>query len=89
VQHPSLPHQAGKALARFWEAAAAWGLARVRRAHESPLPRKRVRQADRRLVVRPLVRSELDAHQLARAVMGLAYDRAKNKRQRSDEEQAA
>jgi hypothetical protein len=69
-QRPSLPHQAGRALSRFWDAAAIAGLVRARRTNVPVGPRKHVRQADRQLVVKPLAHPELDGHKLARASSG-------------------
>ncbi|MFL6098595.1 MAG: hypothetical protein ACJ71T_01420 [Actinomycetales bacterium] len=83
-QRPSLPHQAGRALSRFWEAAAHAGLLRVRRAKVPAGVTKRVRQADRHLVVKPLVRPEIDVHKLARAFLWMAYDRARNQSEGDD-----
>lgn len=76
-QHPSLPHQAGRALNRFWGTTARVGLRRVAQA-KAPATHKRIRPQDRRLIIKPLVRPEIDAHKLARAIINLAYDRARH-----------
>jgi integrase len=79
-QRPSLPHQAGRALERFWATAAQVGLKRVARAKVPAGPAKRVRQADRQIVVKGLVRPEVDVEKLARAFLRLAGDRARKRR---------
>jgi hypothetical protein len=79
---PSLPHQAGRALSRFWEMTARLGMKRVARAKATP-PAKHVRQADSRLIVKPLVRPELAAKEPVRPYVNLARDIAKNGRGRS------
>lgn len=84
-QRPSLPHQAGRALSQFWATTARVGLKRVRRS-KAPVVATRVRQADRRLIVKPLVHSEIDTKKLARAYIRLAHDLAKK---RSDQNQSA
>jgi hypothetical protein len=55
TERPSLPHQAGRALSRFWESTARVGMHRVARA-KAPTSAGRVRQADRKLVVKALAR---------------------------------
>lgn len=68
---PSLPHQAGRALAHFWEVAAREGLKRVRATN---VPTKVVPQKDRSISVKPLVQPEIDIEKLARAFLRLAED---------------
>jgi hypothetical protein len=75
---PSLPHQAGRALSRFWETTTHVGMKRVARA-KAPTGGRKVKQADRHLVVKPLVRPEIDAQKMARAYINLAYDLNKAK----------
>jgi hypothetical protein len=60
-QRPSLPHQAGRALERFWASTAQVGDKRVARAKAPAGPTKRVRQADGYIVAKGLVQPEVDA----------------------------
>ncbi len=82
-QRPSLPHQAGRALNRFWDATAQLAVKRVARAKAPAAPAKRVRQADRHLTVKSIVKPELDAKKLARAYIWLAQQKL---RERQSEE---
>lgn len=75
-ERPSLPHQAGRALAKFWETTARLGVRRVARA-KAPAGNKRVKQGDRRLIAKALVHPEPDLEKLAQAYINLAYDMAK------------
>jgi hypothetical protein len=63
AQRPSLPHQAGRAVSRFWDAAARTGMQRIARG-KPQVVRKRVRQDDRKLTVKALAHPEIDAHKL-------------------------
>jgi hypothetical protein len=82
-QRPSLPHQAGRALNQFWDATAQLAVKRVARAKAPAAPARRVRQADRHLSVKAIVKPELDAKKLARAFIWLANQRLRE--QRGDE----
>ena len=84
-QRPSLPHQAGRALSRFWGTTARVGVERVTRT-KALASAKRLRQSDRHLIVKPLVRSELDVHQLARAFIALGRERARKQAMKDDQE---
>lgn len=66
--------QAGRALAHLWNKAAVVALKRVRGTKVPVAAPKRVRQQDRHLVVRAVVRPEIDAKKLARAFIHLARD---------------
>jgi hypothetical protein len=74
-QRPSLPHQAGRALNRFWDATAQLAVRRVARAKVPAVTAKRVRQADRHLTVKAIVKPELEAKKLARAFVWLAQQK--------------
>jgi hypothetical protein len=80
-QRPSLPHQAGRSLNRFWDATARVAVKRVARAKAPAAPAERVRQADRQLVVKSLVKPEIDVKKLARAFLWLAEQRARERQQ--------
>lgn len=84
VQHPSLPHEAGRALTRFWETSARVAMKRVARTKAPAGPTKRVRQQDRKFTIKPLARSELDAQKLSRAFIWLAHDLAKKRSEQQD-----
>lgn len=84
-QRPSLPHQAGRTLARFWETTAQVGLQRVQAAKQPAGSGKRVRQTDRHITVKALARPEIDAHQLARAFIHLARDFEKTRLAEEDQ----
>jgi hypothetical protein len=75
-QRPSLPHQAGRALSRFHDRAAHLALLRVRRGKGSAA-QKVLKHRERHLTVNPVMRPEIDAHELARAIINLAAERAK------------
>jgi hypothetical protein len=79
-QRPSLPHQAGRALNRFWDATAQLAVKRVARAKAPATPAKRVRQADRHLSVKAIVKPDLDAKKLARAYIWLAQQKLRERR---------
>jgi hypothetical protein len=81
AQRPSLPHQAGRALNRFWETTANLAARRVRAARVPAAPARRVRQQDRHIVVKSLVRPEIDAQKLARAFINLAISKQERKLQ--------
>lgn len=74
-ERPSLPQQAGRALNRFWETTAQVGMSRVARVKEPAA--KTVRGAERHLVVRGVVRPEIDTKALARAFVSLAEQRVR------------
>lgn len=80
-ERPSLPHQAGRALERFWTTTANVAVKRVRTAKVPAGPRKRVRQEDRHFTIKPLARSEIDLPKLARAFRYVAEDQARKRRQ--------
>jgi hypothetical protein len=77
-QRPSLPHQAGRALNRFWDATAQLAVRRIARAKAPATPAKRVRQADRHLAVKALVKPELDTKKLARVFLMMAQQRMRD-----------
>ena len=78
TKRPSLPHQAGRDLSRFWEFTAQLGVKRVRCA-KAKVPLRRVKQADRKLTVKPLAQPEVDAKKLARAFIYLGQSIAKKR----------
>ena len=80
---PSLPHQAGRALSRFWVATARLGVQRVARA-KAPASPGRVCQADRKLTVKALARPEVEVQKLVKPLRYLVEDIAKKKQ--ADEE---
>jgi hypothetical protein len=82
-ERPSLPHQAGRALERFWTASANFATNQVRRAKQ-PATAQRVRQSERKITVKALARPEIDTKQLARAYINLAHQMARN---RAEEQQ--
>jgi len=88
-QRPSLPHQAGRALSRFWDTTARVGLKRVAKSKAPATPAQRVRQADRHLVVKALVKPEIDVKKLARVFVMLAEQRARERGRQADEDKAA
>lgn len=88
ASRPSLPHRAGRTVNRFWDVAAAVGLRQVRATKAPAGPAQRVRQQDRRITVRALVKPEVDAKQLARAFVHLTLDLQK-KQQRADADQTS
>jgi hypothetical protein len=90
-QRPSLPHQAGRALNRFWDATAQLAVKRVARAKAPATPAKRVRQADRHLTVKALVKPEIDAKKLARVFLMMAQQRMRDEKRPAgtDEDVAA
>ena len=72
-ERPSLPQQAGRTLAKFYDRTAVVATQRVR---AKPVTKRSVtRQADRVLAARPLVRPEIDVEKLARAFISLAQQR--------------
>jgi len=82
ASRPSLPHQAGRALNRFWDKAAAVGLKQVRAAKApAAVAAKRVKQQDRHLTVRVVARPEIDTKKLARAYINLAINMQKRRDQ--------
>jgi hypothetical protein len=76
AEQPSLPHQAGRALNRFWETTTQAAMRRVAHAKQSASGH-RVKQEDRQLVAQPLVRPDIDPEKVARAYVWLARDKAK------------
>lgn len=75
-ERPSLPHQAGRALAKFHDKAAHFALGKVHRA-KHPVPAKIRKQGERNISLKAVVRPEIDAHKLTRAFVNLALERAK------------
>lgn len=79
AERPSLPHQAGRALEKFWTLSANLAVRRVRAAKVPAGSAKRVRQQDRKFTVKAVARPEIDTQKLARAYIYLARDLAKKR----------
>jgi hypothetical protein len=79
-ERPSLPHQAGRALAKLRDAAAVLSVRRLRMA-KAPAGAKVRRQGNRHLTVRAVVKPEPDMQKLARALVMLAEHRVKHRRE--------
>ena len=78
---PSLPRQAGRALAKLQSAAAVVAVEGVRRA-KAPAPVKiRRSRGERRLVVRAVVRPEPDIKKLAQALLEMARAMVQRRRE--------
>lgn len=86
VERSSLPHQAGRALAKFWATSAKVAMKRVRAAKVPAGSIKRMRQEDRQISVKAVARPVLDPHKLARAFIGLAQDIAKKRAAESEDD---
>jgi hypothetical protein len=93
-QRPSLPHQAGRALAKIDEIAPRLAIAGVRRRHAPP-PAKPARRANVRskyqhITVRAVVKPEVDTERLAQVVIAMAEHLARERaKQRGDDPRAA
>jgi hypothetical protein len=82
TQRPSLPHQAGRALAKIDEIAPQLAVIGVRRRHAPPAKparRTNVRDQDRHITVRAVVKPEIDTERLAKVVIAMAEHLAKQK----------
>lgn len=76
-QRPTLPHQAGRALAKLDEIAARVTVSRVRANHQAATQKtsgkhSNVRNRDRQIQVLGVVNPEIDTKRLARAIVMLA-----------------
>ena len=79
-EHPSLPHQAGRALSRFWDVTTQLAMRRVAKAKAPVAPAKRLPQSQRRITVKPLVKPEIDVKKLARAYVWLLQEQLREQR---------
>ena len=84
-QRPSLPHQAGRALEKFWSRSANLAVKRVRAAKVPAGPAKRTNLRDRKISVKAVARPEIDTKKLARAYIQLARDMAKKQAAEQDD----
>ncbi len=75
-ERPSLPHQAGRALAKIDEIAPRLAITQVRQHHASasgqPARRSNVRSKERHVTVRAVANPEPDTERLARVVIAMA-----------------
>jgi len=85
AERPSLPHQAGRAVAKFWTTSAKLGMRRERAAKAPAGAAERVRQEDRRLSIKAVARPEVDARKLARTFIYVAQARANRQREEQAE----
>lgn len=73
-EEPGLPQRAGKALAKLRREAE---MVAVQRAAAASRPRAYVKPKDRQVTVQAVVRPEIDASRLARALISLASEQSK------------
>lgn len=71
AERPSLPHQAGRALEKFWTLCVSRAVKQVRTAKAPAGSATRVRQEDRQISIKAVARPEIDVEKLARAYIYL------------------
>lgn len=70
---PSLPHQAGRALEKFWSLSATHAVKRVHAGKVPAGPRKRTPAQERKFRIKAIAQPEVDHAKVARAYINLLY----------------